>query len=706
MISTMLIGCGGGNSGSSGSGSNGNGNGGSGSGGGNGGNTCSLGLNPGFCGTLSGLPSGKTVTLNFSTSDAGSGNLTLNANGSFAYQLGTQVDISTIWNISVSTESSGTSCNVTNQGSNGSGGVRVQEVTGVVVACSPSTTYTVGGTLSGLNNGAQITLKNDGSNGSDVLTLTANGAFTFSNPVNQGGAYSVSVGTQPTNQLCTVAQGAGSNVTANITSVLVTCTNAFPVGGTLTGLNSGAEVTLKDNGGDSLGLTADGAFTFPTPVLQGNPYDVTVSTQPTSQFCSVTGGSGSVSGVVATVQVACITIEQVLYTFAGGPTGGANPRAALVMDTAGNLYGTTTTGGNNLCNGSGCGAVFKLAPNGSGGYTESVLYAFTGGNDGAAPMAGLILDSAGNLYGTTEAGGSDDIGTVFKLAPYGGGYIESVLYTFTGSEDAVPEGALVMDSSGNLYGTATGANISSASGKGGVFKLAPDGSGGYTKSVLYTFTGGSDGASPRAGLIADNAGNFYGVTSAGGNNNCNAGCGAVFKLAPNGSSGYTESVLHTFDGGSDGGTPEGGLIMDSAGDLYGTAAVGGAVNSGTVFELSPNGSGNYTESILYTFNGGITGPDGASPAAGLLMDRAGNLYGTTLSGGIIGYGAVFKLAPNGSGGYAESVLHSFGFGNDGASPQAGLILDSNSRLYGTTVNGGSSPNCNNGCGAVFEVTPY
>jgi len=666
-----------------------------GSGSGGGGN-CSLGLNPGFCGTLKGLPSSDAVTLTFATSDAGGGSLTLNANGAFAYMLGTQVDVSTTWTISVASETPGTTCTVTNQGSTGSGGVRVQEITGVAVSCSTIADYTIGGTLSGLNSGAQITLQD---NGSDLLTLSANGTFTFHAAVNQGGSYNVTVSTQPTDELCTVSQGVGSNVAANITSVAVSCSAAFPIGGTLAGLSSGAQITLQDNGGDSLGLSANGVFAFPTPILEGNMYNVTVAIQPANEFCSVTSGTGSVSGVVSNVQVACVIVEQVLYRFTGGTSDGANPHASLVEDSAGNLYGTTSGGGNSSCN-NGCGVVFKLAPNGSGGYTESILYSFAGGNDGDTPEAGLIIDSAGNLFGTTVGGGTDSFGTVFELAPNGsGGFIESVLYSFTNIANGGPEAGLVIDNVGNLYGTTAGYSTGGAT-TGIVFKLAPNGSGGYTESVLYAFTGGSDGATSQAGLIMDSTGNLYGTTSGGGNSNCFNGCGVVFKLAPDGSGGYTESTLYSFSSSNDGAVPQGGLILEGAGNLYGTTAGGGSSGNGTVFKLAPNGSGGYTESVLYIFKGSIAA-DGADPAASLVMDSAGNLYGTTTQGD--GEGTVFKLAPNGSGGYVESVVHAFSAGSDGVTPQAGLIIDSAGKLYGTTVNGGNQT-CNNGCGIAFEIT--
>jgi uncharacterized repeat protein (TIGR03803 family) len=297
----------------------------------------------------------------------------------------------------------------------------------------------------------------------------------------------------------------------------------------------------------------------------------------------------------------------------------------------GNLYGTTFAGGSYVCSG-GCGTVFKLTPSG----TETVLYRFTGG-DGANPTAGLIADASGNLYGTTELGGgangcSGGCGTVFKLTPSG---TETVLYRFTGGSDgASPFAALIADGAGNLYGTTF---FGGASGHGTVFKLTPSG----TETVLYSFTGGSDGANPLAGLIADAAGNIYGMTNNGG-----AGSfGTVFKLIPSGNL----AVLHSFSGGSDGAFPGlGSLIADAAGNLYGMTVEGGgsgcgAIGCGTVFKLTPSG----TETVLYRFTGGS---DGAFPhaglIAGLIADAAGHLYGTTNGSGS-GNGTVFEIAGSG-----------------------------------------------------------
>jgi uncharacterized repeat protein (TIGR03803 family) len=387
----------------------------------------------------------------------------------------------------------------------------------------------------------------------------------------------------------------------------------------------------------------------------------------------------------------------VLHSFQGAD--GANPQAGLVRDAAGNLYGTTFFGGAH-----GVGVVFKVSATG----TETVLHSFTGA-DGGNPFAGLIRDVAGNLYGTTSSGGTDANGVVFKLSPGGS---ETVLYNFTGGADgAVPRAGLVRDTAGNLYGTTPFGGATSTCnppdgpgvprmqvanpGCGVVFKLSPTG----TETVLHTFTGGADGASPVADLIRDAEGNLYGTAATGGGGTCNQfvppGCGTVFKLGPSG----TETVLHSFTG-ADGATPVAGLVRDAAGNLYGTTYTGGA-DYGVVFKVSATG----TETVLHSF----TLADGAVPRAGLLRDAAGNLYGTTEIGGATstcappqGCGVVFELircdtAPTG---YDFKVLHTFTGGADGASPLAGLVQDVGGNLYGTADAGGSGQS-----GVVFRLTP-
>jgi uncharacterized repeat protein (TIGR03803 family) len=568
-----------------------------------------------------------------------------------------------------------------------------------LVACGgggsgPRPSDTIGGVLSGLATGQQVTLLN---NGVDSLTVTANGPFTFAAPVTNGGSYSVTVSSQPTGQSCLVSTGNGSSVAANVNNVAVKCTaSSYTIGGTLSGLNSGAQIMLDDNGADALTLSTNGTFTFNTQLPYGGSYSVTVSSEPNQQLCSVSSGSGTISGVVTNVQVACESDEQVLYSFLGSPDA-ATPEAALMMDISGNLYGTTWGGGSG-----GNGAVFMLAPTASHGYTESVLHSFVGAPDGTRPVAELVMDRSGNLYGTTLSGGgiNTDKGTVFKLSPAGGGgYIETVLHSFNGigfgpgSDGGNPEAGLLLDSVGSLYGTTAEGDIDNA---GVVFQLSPGAGGIYTETVLYgfnyTFSGFNDGGEPIAGLIVDSAGNLFGTTAGAGS--AFAGAGTVFKLAPGGGN-YSESILYNFTGLGDGGGPRAALIMDGAGNLYSTTGAGGTFDYGTVFKLSSNTSGGYDESVLYSFTGGN---DGAGPWGGLITDSAGNLFGTTFAGGAHNQGVVFKLSPAAGGGYTESVLYSFTGGNDGGNPEAGLIFDSAGNLCGTTANGGNSNN-----GVVFKI---
>jgi len=328
----------------------------------------------------------------------------------------------------------------------------------------------------------------------------------------------------------------------------------------------------------------------------------------------------------------------ILHEFAGSPDG-SYPTATLVRDKAGNLFGTTLDGGVPDCGGYGCGVVFKIAPDGS----ESVLYTFKGGSDGGQPYAGLILDAVGNLYGTTTLGGGSGTGcrgygcgTVFKIAPDG---TETVLYSFAGGADGwYPFGTLLMDKAGNLFGTTLfGGNTSKycrTEGCGAAFRIAPDGA----KTTLYAFCSQpicTDGSNPFAGFILDKLGNLYGTTSEGGN-----GYGTVFRLTKGGA----ETVLYAFQSWSDGQFPYGGVTFDSAGNLYGTTTQGGYRGSfyGAVYKLAPDG----TETLLHSF---LLGIDGAMPQSNVIVDKHGDIYGTTYVCKGNGYkGEVFKLAPDGS----------------------------------------------------------
>jgi len=388
----------------------------------------------------------------------------------------------------------------------------------------------------------------------------------------------------------------------------------------------------------------------------------------------------------------------VLYAFRG--KHGLAPEGDLILDHSGNVYGTTAGGGNaTACGVSGCGVVFKLKRSGG----ETILYDFAGGSDGAAPQGRLVRDKSGNIYGTTSDGGDFGWGTIYKLDKSG---VETVLYTFTGGTDGgFPVANLLRDGEGNLYGTTfNGGDLTACDGQGCgvVFKL--DAMGVY--SVLYTFTGGADGANPAAGLVRDGLGNLYGTTYAGGNLSiCNfRGCGVVFKVRPTGK----EIVLHTFMLGTDGGNPDNsGLVRDSAGNFYGTTANGGNISHcggggcGVIFKLDASGN-NFT--VVYDFVGKT---QGNHPFSGVILDEAGNFYGTTYMGGSRlcedneGCGTVFKV--DSAGNYTK--LYTFTGMTDGAYP-GGLAMDATGALYGTTLLGGDLSHCHGyGCGVVFKVIP-
>jgi uncharacterized repeat protein (TIGR03803 family) len=371
---------------------------------------------------------------------------------------------------------------------------------------------------------------------------------------------------------------------------------------------------------------------------------------------------------------------KILHNFLNNPA--SHPEAALVADSAGNLYGTAAAS-SGYC---GCGAVFKLTHESNGRWSYSVIHRFKG-PDGHNPLGSLILDSSGNLYGTTERGGTYDDGTVFELSPSGSRWKEKVLYSFGGTSNDVsaPLAAVISDTSGNLYGTASfgGTRFS----QGGVFELKRSGKK-WKESVIYNFMGASDGGDPMGDLIWDSVGNLYGTTYDGG---AGSDKGVVFELTPSGNGDWTETVLWTFFGSNDGAYPTSGLIFDQAGNLYGTASSSDAF--GTVFEVTPS-NGGWTFNTLHDFENG----DGAMPLGGVILDSAGNLYGTTQEGGDHFDGVIFKLSQSGNT-WTETVLHSFG-PTEGNEPSAGLITDSHGVLYGTAGFGGK-----NGYGDVFTIAP-
>jgi uncharacterized repeat protein (TIGR03803 family) len=480
---------------------------------------------------------------------------------------------------------------------------------------TPALTYTVGGTINGLTSGSLI-LQN---NGGDALSISANSStFTFTTPLASGATYAVTASSVPAGLTCTVSNGTGT-VSANVSSIIVTCSvNSYTIGGTVSGLASGTSFTVQDNSTNSQLITSNGAFTFTTPLASGTPYVVSVSYQPILQSCVVTNGSGTITGSnITNANIVCTSgvNESILYSFDtafGTATYGRNPFAGLIQDASGNLYGTTEAGGSSGNN----GTVFKVTPAG----IETVIYSFSGA-DGQTPNAALIQDASGNLYGTTYFGGTSGTGTVFKVTPAG---VETVLHSFAngGSGGQNPQAGLLLDVSGNLYGTT---RYGGTTNNGTVFKVNPAG----VTTVLYSFTG-ADGQYPQAGLIQDANGNLYGTTNSGGTSSK----GTVFKVTPAG----VETVLHSFSG-ADGQNPMAGLIQDANGNLYGTTSSGGTNSTGTVFKVTPTGG----MTTLYSFGTGTS--DGWNPRAGLIQDASGNLYGTTYRGGTNDTGTVFKITP-------------------------------------------------------------
>jgi uncharacterized repeat protein (TIGR03803 family) len=421
--------------------------------------------------------------------------------------------------------------------------------------------------------------------------------------------------------------------------------------------------------------------------------------------------------------------EKVLYSFQGG-SDGQSPAGGVVFDKTGNLYGATYEGGS-TCPSPGCGTIFQLSPGNGGTWTETILYEFNG-NQGSYPEGGVIADANGNLFGTTAYGGSgicllfgDNVGcgVAYELSPpakKGGQWTYTILYNFQGGKDGqIPQGNLTFDKAGNLYGaTLYGGGYGSCNAPyfqhcGTVFKLSvPKQKGGkWTEQIMYSFKSGTDGANPNGGLVLDSSGAVYGTTFSGGSQGCNGdgylGCGTVFKLAkPTRKGGnWTKSILHRFNG-QDGGGPDAGVIFDKANDLYGTTVGGGGTGLGVAFELKPP-SGKphaWTETVLYKFT---DGNDGAYPMAGLTFDAHGNLYGTASVGGYESdHGVVFELRPPAGKrrAWAFSPLYGFGNGTNGWAPAASVTLGKAGGLYSTTQAGGVGTGCNNGCGTVFEVS--
>jgi uncharacterized repeat protein (TIGR03803 family) len=362
-----------------------------------------------------------------------------------------------------------------------------------------------------------------------------------------------------------------------------------------------------------------------------------------------------------------------LYTFTGGADGGL-PSGGLILDGQGNLYGSTRELQFSF------GTVFEFSP--ASGILNT-LYTFQGKGDGSDPNANLSFNGAGNLYGTTFGSDSGYYGTVFELSPNGsGGWQKTTLLQFDGLDGLHPTSGLVIDGTGNVYGT----TLYGGPGNWGiVFELSP-GASGWTETILHHFGGVFR---LQGGLVFDPQGNLYGTANGGGP----SGCGGVFELTP-ASGNWNVGVLHAFRCGSDGANPEGKLALDNMGRIFGTTNQGGAFKQGEVYMLTPHAGKGWQNRVIHSFNGA----DGAFPTAGVTLDAAGNIYGATLNGGVKSVGVVYKLTATSSTSWTHSILHTF-TGPDGADPSA-LLLDSAGDLFGTTVEGGAG-----NLGTVFEITP-
>jgi uncharacterized repeat protein (TIGR03803 family) len=370
--------------------------------------------------------------------------------------------------------------------------------------------------------------------------------------------------------------------------------------------------------------------------------------------------------------------ESVLYSFPIGNGGSLEPLSGVALH-GGDVYGAA---GN---------SIFELRPLGGGVWQEKVIYFVAPVGDGMA-QGTPIFDAAGNLYSVSNG----KLSGVFELTPaFGGGWTAATLFDFgSGLQPDSPVAGVILDGAGNLYGTtALGGAYGFGSPSGTVFELMPQAGGGWTDKLLHSFGYGTDGNQPNAAVIFDSAGNLYGTTTGGGA----YAQGIAFELMPQANGGWKEKILHSFGNGSDGQKPYSSLVLDAAGNLYGTTLQGGTYGLGTVFELMPQAGGTWTEKLLHSFG---DGSDGQKPYAGLIFDTAGNLYGAAEIGGTYNGGVAFELMSQENGTWTETILHNFGSGMDAKYPMGTPILDASGNLYGTTLQGGAW-----GYGAAYEIIP-
>jgi uncharacterized repeat protein (TIGR03803 family) len=523
-------------------------------------------------GTVTGLSTSASLVLSNNGGDA----TTVKANGTFTFP--TPIALGGQYAVAVATSPMNETCVV----SSGTGTIASTNVTNVSINCTP-TTFTVGGTVSGLASGTSVVLLD---NGGDSTTVKSNTQFTFPTAITTGGLYTVTISKQPAYQGCLVVAGSGQVALANVTNVQIHC----PV------------FTLIDN----LGFGTDGANPQSGPILgsDGNFYGTT--------------GDGGLTDDGAVYSLTAAGSESIVASFAGG-TASRGPVGALLQASDGNFYGTTYYGGMNNN-----GTVFKLAPDG----TITTLWSFGSSSDGQYPDAGLVQASDGNFYGTTASGGTTGYGTVFRMTPGG---VETVLWNFgTGMDGYAPKCTFVIGSDGNLYGTTS---LGGTNGNGTIIKVTLAG----VETVVWNFGGTVEGFLPAPSLIIGSDGNFYGTTEGGG---ANAG-GTLFKFTLAG----TLSVVWAFGAGTDGSGPWSGVTQGTDGNFYGTTVTGGTIQScgasnygcGTIFRITPAGE----ETVLWDFGFGGNGAQ-VNPLS-VVQSADGSLFGVTSFGGPAGGGSIYQL---------------------------------------------------------------
>ena len=640
-------------------------------------------------GNVYGLSPGTTVVLK----DNGDNTLTINSNG--AFQFTQTVPQNGSYLVTVATQPTGEVCTVTF----GSGTGVVANVGNVNVICSDKS-YTIGGTVSGLAAGSQVTITNNGDN---PMILTQNGAFAFFVPVARNSGYSIVVTQNPVGETCSVINGSGYGITSNIANVKIICSNkSYSIGGTVSGLRPGEQVTIENNGANRTIITKNGLFVFSKEINYGGSYLVNVNTQPAHEICTPNFNVGhNVHANVTNVAIVCHFVKYTISGVANGLESGTqitllnngvdpvilpNPTNGSIQFTFQVAYGS----GYNITIGSQDGVSCKIV-NGSGTNVQNnisnvvvnckqqyfILHTFTGSPaDGDTPNGGLILGNDSNFYGTTMHGGAYSHGTIFKITPSGD---ETLLYSFKGGESdgAEPMGSLFKATDGNLYGVTYNGGEDD---KGTIFKITPSGD----ETLLYSFIGNPDGSHPMGELLQDGV-DLYGTTSGGGSNSG----GSIFKI--NITSGHYSSLYSfqtlNYNGSYDGNGPVSGLIKATDGNFYGTTPSGGSYGSGTIYRFTP---GTNDEHRIHSMNGGS---EGGTLRFNLLQASDGNLYGTT-SGGGDGNGSIFQITLSG----VFSTIYAFNSADDGNSPSSALIQQGNN-LYGITMFGGMF-----GYGTIYSAT--